>query len=237
MFRKTIFLAALLSLSVVSVQVARAQSDERKFEVGGQFTWASLPIITGTSTTFPCTTPPCPVGTTYSRDRKNDLGFGGRVGYNMNSYLTFEAEGNLFPRDRTFEGGRKLQGLFGAKVGKRFDKVGLFAKARPGFMRFSKGDYQPNGGGCVAVFPPPIGCFNSVAVTRFAFDVGGVAEFYPSKNTIVRFDAGDTIIRYGNRNVAAFDPLGGLAGSGVVIPVGSETKHNFQGSLGFGYRF
>lgn len=237
MFRKPILLAALLSLSVVGVQIVRAQAYERKFEVGGQLTLARLPTITGTATTFPCTIPPCPRGTTYSRDRTNEFGFGGRVGYNVNSYLTLEAEGNLFPRDHTFAGGRKLQGLFGAKVGRRFDKVGLFAKARPGFVRFNEGDYRPNGGGCVAVFPPPIGCFNSVAKTSFAFDLGGVAELYPSRNTIVRFDAGDTIIHLGSRNVAAFDPLGGLAGSGVVIPVGAETKHNFQGSIGFGYRF
>lgn len=237
MFKKTILLAALLSLPVAGFQVARAQSDEKKFEVGGQFTLARLPILTGTTTTFPCTTPPCPVLTTFSRDHTNELGFGGRVGYNFNSYVTLEAEGNFFPRDRTFEGGRKLQGLLGAKVGKRFDKVGLFGKARPGFMRFSRGDYRSAGGGCVTVIPPPTGCFNSVAATRFAFDVGGVAELYPSKRTIVRFDAGDTIIRFGNRNVAAFDPLGGLAGSGVVIPAAAETKHNFQASIGFGYRF
>ena len=95
MLRKTIFLAALLSLSVGGFQVARAQSDERKFEVGGQFTLARLPILTGTATTFPCTTPPCPVGTTFSSDRTNEFGFGARVGYNVNSYVTLEAEGNF----------------------------------------------------------------------------------------------------------------------------------------------
>lgn len=236
MFRQTIFLAVLLLLPVAGFQVARGQSDERKFEVGGQFTLARLPILTGTVTTFPCITPPCPLGTTFSRGHTNEPGFGGRLGYKVNSYVTVEAEGNFFPRDRNFEGGRKMQGLFGAKVGKRFDKVGLFGKARPGFMRFSKGDYRLVRG-CVAVFPPPIACFDPVALTEFAFDLGGVAELYPSKNTIVRFDGGDTIIRFGNRNVAAFDPLSGLAGSGVVIPVAAETKHSFQGSIGIGYRF
>jgi hypothetical protein len=237
MFRKTIFLAALLLLSVVGFQVARAQSDERKFEVGGQFSLLRLPTTTITTTTFPCLGPlPCPVQTNFATGRNSEPGFGGRLGYNFSRYFALEAEGNFFPRDRDFEGGRKMQGFFGAKVGKRFDKVGLFGKARPGFMRFSKGDYRL-ARGCIAVFPPPIACFDPVAITKFAFDLGGVAELYPSKNTIVRFDGGDTIIRFGNRNVAAFDPLSGLAGSGVVIPVAAETKHNFQGSIGFGYRF
>jgi hypothetical protein len=236
MFRKTISLAFLLLLPVAGFQIAQGQSNERKLEVGGQFTWARLPILTGTVTTFPCLVPPCPVGATFSKDHTNELGFGGRFGYNVNSYVTVEAEGNFFPRDRNFAGGRKMQGFFGAKVGKRFDKVGLFGKARPGFMRFSRGDYRL-ARGCIAVFPPPLACFDPVATTRFAFDLGGVAELYPSKNTIVRFDAGDTIIRFGNRNVAGFDPLSGLAGSGVAIPVAAETKHNFQGSIGIGYRF
>ncbi len=131
-----------------------------------------------------------------------------------------------------------MQGLFGAKVGKRFGTVGLFAKARPGFVRFSKGDYQPVGG-CTAIFPPPIGCFEPTAKTNFAFDIGGVVEWYPSKHTIVRLDAGDTIIHFGNRNVAALDvPAGGVGPTRlVVIPVAADTTQNFQGSLGIGWRF
>ncbi len=161
-------------------------------------------------------------------------GFGPRIGYNFSRYVGIEAEGNFFFRDRDREGGRKVQGLFGVKAGKRFNQGGLFAKARPGFVRFSRGDYQQNTGGCVAIFPPPIGCFQPVAKTNFAFDLGGVGELYPSKNTIVRFDAGDTIIRHGARRVAAqSNSLNGL----VVVPVAAETKHNLQASFGFGYRF
>lgn len=73
-------------------------------------------------------------------------------------------------------------------------------------MRFSKGDYEDKPGTvCAATFPPPAGCFQPVSKTRFAVDLGGVVEWYPSKNTIVRFDAGDTIIRFGRRNVIATD--------------------------------
>jgi Outer membrane protein beta-barrel domain len=236
---KSLLLAAAIMALLISTQDAPGQADEKKFEVGGQFSLINLTKQTLTTTTFPCVAPvPCPVAVTLVEGRRTEPGFGGRFGYNLSRYVALEAEGNFFPRDRDLDGGRSAQGLFGARVGRRFDKVGVFAKARPGFMRFSKGDYRPVGG-CVAVFPPPIGCFEAVPRTNFAFDVGGVAEWYPSKNAILRFDAGDTIIHFGNRNVAAVDvPVGGLGPTRlVVVPVGAETKHNFQASAGVGFRF
>lgn len=128
-----------------------------------------------------------------------------------------------------------MQGLFGAKAGKRFTNAGLFAKARPGFVRLSRGDYRFGSGGCPAVFPPPIACYQPVAKTNFAIDLGGVAELYPSSNTILRFDVGDTIIRFNRRNAAALSTAG-LTGL-VVLPVAAETKHNLQVSVGAGFRF
>ena len=87
---------------------------------------------------------------------------------------------------------------------------------------------------CPAIFPPPIGCFQPVAKTNFAIDIGGVAELYPSTNTIFRLDAGDTIIRFGDRRVAAnSNALSSL----VVVPLAAEAKHSLQLSVGFGYRF
>ena len=117
--------------------------------------------------------------------------------------------------------------------------MAYFAKARPGFVRFERGDYRFGSGGCIAVFPPPLACYVPVAKTNFAFDVGGVIEVYPSDRTIIRFDGGDTIIRFGSRFVAASNPaippLSGL--NLVVFPVSAETKHNFQGTVGVGFRF
>ena len=227
-------LAALFVAFSVCGQQALAQSDEKKIEVGGQFSLLRVPTLTVQSTGIVCVTLPCPT-TAFSQGTEIDPGFGARIGYNVSPYVTLEAEGNLFPRDRDREGGRKAQGLFGAKVGKRFDKAGVFAKARPGFVRFNRGDYQPVGA-CIAVFPPPIGCFQPVAKTNFAIDLGGVGEFYPSKNTILRFDAGDTIIRFGARNAAASSTTAGPTGL-VVVPLAAETKHNFQVSVGVGFRF
>jgi hypothetical protein len=226
MLKKASWAVALVSLFALSFHETRAQSDEKKFEVGGQFSLLRLPTRTVT-------------GITPTESSVNVPGLGGRFGYNFSKYFALEAEGDFFPRDRDLEGGRKVQGLFGAKAGKRFEKVGVFAKARPGFVRFEKGDYRFGPGGCVTVFPPPITCFQPVARTNFAVDLGGVLELYPSRHTIIRFDAGDTIIRLGARNVAATQPAfpAGSPFHLVVIPVAAETTHNFQGIVGFGFRF
>ena len=229
MVRAILFTLALVAVCLSSFAEARAQSDEKKFEVGAQFSILQVPTRTAASLAIP----------TSSENHATDYGLGGRIGYNLSRNFALEAEGNFFPRDRDVQGGQKIQGLFGVKAGKKFDKVGVFAKARPGFIRFEKGDYRLGTGGCIAIFPPPLGCFQPVAKTNFAFDVGGVLELYPSARTIIRFDAGDTIIRFGQRTVAAsnpaFPPPSGL--NLVALPVAAETKHNFQGSVGIGWRF
>ena len=206
-----------------------AQSDEKKFEVGGQFSSLRVP-------TRSVTVSGAALAITEARD--TNFGFGGRFGYNFSKYFSLEAEGNFFPRDRDLDAGRKTQALFGVKAGKRFEKVGVFAKARPGFVRYERGDYRFGSGGCVAVFPPPISCYRPVARTNFAVDLGGVVELYPSKRTIIRFDAGDTIVRLPARNVAAFQVNAPSPGfSLIVLPESPQTTHNFQASVGFGFRF
>ena len=233
MVRKSIRVLMLVAVATVGIQMAQAQADEKKVEIGGQFSFLRVPTLTTDPTGIVCGPIFCP-SIAFTRDTNTDVGFGPRIGYNATSYLTLEAEMNFFPQDRPEDGGQKFQGLFGAKVGQRFEKVGVFAKARPGFVRLSKGEYQLQGG-CVTIFPPPIACFQPNATTHLAFDLGGVAEFYPSKNTIIRFDAGDTMIRFkAQRLVAAVNPNSGEL---VVLPAAPETKHNFQGSIGVGFRF
>ena len=94
------------------------------------------------------------------------------------------------------------------------------------------------GTACIAVFPRPLSCFESAGRTDFAFDVGGVVELYPSAHTVVRFDAGDTILRAGTHNLPArarVSPTGPTFLSAFVSP--AATTHNFQGSVGFALRF
>jgi hypothetical protein len=237
-----IFTAGIL---VTGARAVQAQEDESRWEVGGQVYAFNVSNGTATITRVnPCFVPPCPLSGATVEQRQTEPGFGGRVGYSFNRYVTAEAEVNFFPREREltdpdFTGGRKLQGLFGVKAGRRFERVGLFAKARPGFVNFKEGDLeQPQGTVCVAVFPTPLSCFKSKGRTDFAFDVGGVFELYPSARTILRFDAGDTILRSGAHRVPAtaqFSPTSPTFLTAATV--NAETTHNFQGGFGFGIRF
>jgi hypothetical protein len=208
-------LNALILCLLVCKQSARAQDEDvPKLEVGVQYSSLSvnLPVFGGT---------------------ENAVGVGGRVTYNFNNYFAVEAEGNLSPSDLPSDygaGGASQQMQFGAKVGRRFRRFGLFAKARPGFVSFGE-TFTPvrvESGG-VTFFQ-----LGRERKTHFSTDVGGVLELYPSRRMLVRFDAGDTIIRYGEHRELVFDPAG--TGLQVIGPVRSEVRHSFQFTAGVGFR-
>ena len=239
--------ASALFINNHNVHSQSTGTAEKKFEVGGQFSVLRSAIPDRvTFTRVQCVTTPCP-STVISNSRAIQPGFGGRFGYNLTTNIAFEAELNFFPgadsfsAPDVFKGGHKIEGLFGVKAGKRLDKVGIFGKARPGFLYASKGDLQPRANTfCIAIFPPPAGCSETISMSSFAFDLGGVVEVYPTKRTIIRFDAGDTIVRLGERNVSAvLNPSPGILSPSyvTVIRVPAETTHNFQGSIGIGFRF
>ena len=249
--RNNLLLAVIIGLATLCTnsQTVYSQSstdDEKKFEVGAQFSVLHSVIQQGTFTGIVCVTTPCP-SFVITNSRELQPGFGGRLGYNLTSNLAVEAEVNFFPGagsygvPEPFTGGNKVEGLFGVKAGKRFEKVGVFGKARPGFLHASKGDIRPRPDTlCVAIFPPPAGCFETISKTNFALDLGGVVEVYPTKRTIIRFDAGDTMVFLGKRNIPAIvNPLAGsLAPSFLtIIPAPAETTHNFQFNVGVGFRF
>jgi hypothetical protein len=152
--------------------------------------------------------------------------------------VALEAQFDFFPNRRRFRGfrngGRIAQGLFGVKAGKRFDKFGIFGKVRPGFTSFSAGreEIVVRPGTSDPIFGPAFD-FIPHRETRFATDVGAVLEFYPSRRIVTRFDAGDTIIRYGDTTGAIFDTTG-IVGH---YPISGEVRHNFQFSAGVGFRF
>ncbi|HEY5883497.1 MAG TPA: hypothetical protein VIT88_02370 [Pyrinomonadaceae bacterium] len=219
-------------------------TENQRFEVGVHFTTLQSTISDVLDFSGGCTSSPCElrIGST----KKMQHGLGGRIGYNMNNYLTFEAEMNIFPsassfsRPPAFTGGQKIQGVFGAKAGKRWTKAGVFVKGRPGFLYSSKGDleFRP-ATACITIFPDPAGCFDTTGKTSFALDVGGVLEVYPSSRTIMRFDVGDTLVFLSDRRITGdFIPVNGGAPLFVgSVRVPSETTHNLQISVGVGVRF
>ena len=219
MTTRRIFILLTFVLLPVTCQKNYAQSETPEFEVGAQFSVLHLSDLEVT-----------------------EKGFGARFTYNLTDNIAFEAEGNVFPNDRPmrrgdFEGfrlngGRKTQGLFGIKVGIRREKIGIFGKARPGFVRFSHFERQiffvcpPSFDPCVV---RPLSTFTQ---TDYALDIGGVVELYPSRRSVVRFDVGDTIIRPRFRESILL--------RGEDFPFSSftrSTSHNLQFSFGVGFRF
>jgi hypothetical protein len=198
-----------------------------RFEIGAQF--SSLSINQHTILCFSV----CLSGgsRTYS-----EPGGGARFTYNLTNNIGLEAEGNLFPRDHRESGfgpmGRMAQGQFGAKVGKRFERLGVFGKIRPGFVSFSRVSYL------ISTFPLSvyggnftIGVFGFRKERYFSTDIGGVIEFYPSRHLMTRVDLGDTIIRFPEIDAPGFSL------SGAIQRSPPETRHNFQFAAGVGLRF
>ena len=153
----------------------------------------------------------------------NYFGVGTRAVFNFNSVFSLEGEGNFFlnnPSPMILSGGRAIEGLFGPKIGYRTDTVGIFAKARPGFITFS------NTLRGIAFNPavPSAFTIETGRLTEPALDLGTVIEIYPSRHWAWRTDIGDTMIFY--RSTSFF---------GATLP--GITKNNFQFSTGFQYRF
>ena len=207
---KTTFkLAAALLCLLAAWGRAGAQTDAPKFEAGAQF--STIAIDDDPSNNALCGDP-C--------DTFFYKGVGGRFTYNVNDSLAVETEVNFFNKNERMTsrrvGGRPVQALFGVKAGKRFEKVGLFGKVRPGFLSFPD----------TISFGLGVGSGPLTRKTHFNLDVGGVFEVYPSRKVVLRVDAGDTIIRYGEENLA-----------GAPSAIEGATRHNLQVNAGVGYRF
>src|ERR1051325_3337420 len=63
-------------------------------------------------------------------------GLGGRFGYNFNENFALDSEFSFFPEAHlgNSQSGQKTQGFVGVKAGARTNRVGVFAKVRPGVM-------------------------------------------------------------------------------------------------------
>lgn len=183
-------LAAAALLLMVPAQNAQAQSSETpKVEIGAHYTLLRFRDFDVT-----------------------DNGVGGRVTFNLSDNIGVEGELNFFPQKRTnsltvsplFVDSARTQGLFGVKSGLRSEKAGIFAKFRPGFVRFGESGVIPG-----------------QSFTQFAMDIGGAFELYPSRSVALRFDVGDTIIRFGSNFTGA----------------DSFYSNNLQISTGVAFRF
>ena len=206
------FVFAFLSLFVITVPI-NAQVTDHKFEVGGFFTSITLNDFKDR------------VSPGFATGDSTVNGIGGRLTYNLNKNLAIDGEGSFFPSAHFYneESGQKTQAFVGVRAGVRNKWIGGFVKARPGVMWFgeftSRGDCSPTSFGRICGVDHE---------KDFAMDLGGVVEFYPAERAIIRVDAGNTLIRYQDRNVGNFiNP--------IILDGGF--KSNFQVSLGFAWRF
>ncbi|HEY0081979.1 MAG TPA: outer membrane beta-barrel protein [Pyrinomonadaceae bacterium] len=195
-------LFALVALFLFAATGARSQSvlDDHKFEVGGHYTAVGLEDFDVTS------------------------GVGARVGYNFNRHFALDAEANFFPETKfgNDQFGQKAQGFVGVKAGGRMKYAGLFAKVRPGAMFI---------GEITSGFDCNRTSFGSACRPNhhhFALDAGAVTEFYPSRRSIIRLDAGDTLVRIRRAQRNFFDD---------TTRSSSDWTHNLQIGIGFAYRF
>ena len=206
--QRAITLFVVLALWGAGTTHVSAQADTARFEIGGQLATLRL----------------------SDSDGKTNVGFGGRVSYDVLRWIAVEAEMNLFENDvLEYRGStpifaeytltydrRRGEGFFGPKVGMRWKRFGIFGKVRPGFTRLFNEGIGCVGEPCTRMLVAPV-----EYDTEFALDLGGVVEFYPTPRTVTRLDLGATMIRH--RSLAP--------------PCRECTSRNFASRIGAGFRF
>jgi hypothetical protein len=138
-------------------------------------------------------------------------GFGGRFSYNFNNYFAFDAAVSNYPQNPSGNFGQTLVSA-GVKAGIRSERIGLFAKAKPGVIHFGGRAFRARHNG---------------SRDYFSFDVGGVLELYPNSRVLLRLDISDNIIDFRDD----------LFNRGFPAPKRPGLSHNRQLSLGIGVRF
>jgi hypothetical protein len=199
----------LIVVSLSGAGVAAAQPTPSRLEIGAQ---ASLLHLSDFETT--------------------SAGVGGRLSFDVARFAAVEAEANFFPNDdvllapstvtpdlRVTYHRRRTDAFVGMKLGARREKVGVFAKVRPGLTHLT----DDGGPQCAGSLCPLVLLVRPEYRTEFALDWGGVLEFYPSTRLVARFELGDTMIRH-----RSFAPPCWLEGC---------TSHNLSSRLGVGFRF
>lgn len=173
-----------------------------RYEVGGQFAAFNVSLFKDLSRVEP--------------------GFGGAFALNVNRLISLDSSLAFYPVDynghfeiSTIYGGKTLSGAAGLKIGFRRQSWGLFGKARPGFIRFSRvGDLGPSTGTSSRTYP--------------MIDFGPAVEFYPARRIVLRTDFGIEMIHFSYRSLTL---PGGVGYSTLVY--GWQTQPAFTTSLIF----
>lgn len=119
-------------------------------------------------------------------------------------------------------GGRAFEALSGVKLGIRRDHMGYFGELRGGTITFGETEKQ------IVEPAPGVLDFYRGMFTNPVLNTGGVLEVYPSRHTILRFDAGSATIFYLPKNIIQI---------GETIPIPSQQQTTMLMSFGAGFRF
>lgn len=141
-------------------------------------------------------------------------GLGAFAVYSPREWLGVDIGTSVFFDEPT--GGAAWQLLAGPRAGVAVDRVGVFGRVRPGFVRFTRRFFAPDTV-CILIFPPPETCL--IDRTNLALDLGATAEVAATERLVLRFDVGDTLIRYPRARQDA------------------SWKHGFQLTAGAAWRF
>ena len=140
------------------------------------------------------------------------LGVGLRGAYNFTKNFALDGEVSFYPAYLNEVSTVNSVAVVGLKAGVRGEKFGVFGKVRPGIASFDRESFR----------------LSNNEPTKFALDVGGVLEYYPTSRVVLRIDVGDTIIPFGDETRR------------IAVPPFTDrpgTTHNFQTSFGVGFRF
>jgi hypothetical protein len=142
--------------------------DEPRFSTGIQFI----------SMNFPLDREGC------SSCKQFSPGVGLDFSYRVAKYVFVNSVVNLFPGSGSFgEHGASQEMLAGIKLGHTGRSWGLFSDLRGGTVHYDK-----------VLVPGSSTAYESRF--RFAIDLGGTVEYYASRNSTLRFNAGTTLIHY-----------------------------------------
>jgi hypothetical protein len=154
-----------------------------------------------------------------------DRGIGAWVSSNFSKHLSWDTSAFGFPHDdhtaSTQDGGPSLDAFSGIKAGLRREKFGLFAKARPGAVVFSRTEDS-------IFITKTSALISNSKLPSFALDTGGIVELYPSRRFIVRAEAG---------NVSIFYPAKTTYGQGEAFHSPARERASVLFLLGAGWRF
>lgn len=203
-FERRCICSALALIALTCVPAATAQSARTAtIEAGPEISEIYLPIDPVGSVDYQAA-----VGAVFAINVRRYIGIDTSIS------ITPTAPGTA----TSLAGGRMTQFSAGIRAGTSRGRFRIYAKLRPGFVSF--------GSVITGVGPAPTFQFFRGRLTEPSLDVGGIAQVDLSRRFSLRYEAGDTIIRYGSRTVRLGLP-----------PTPPEITHNFQFGIGFMFLF